>query len=304
MNASREKRDVYYRLAKELGIRARSAFKIHQINRTCNILEGVETILDLCAAPGGWSLLCREILRNRNVMTTRTTTHDDKIDQNIYSDIDIENTNSTYASKAKTQIIAVDYVAMGAMEGITTICGDITRPETTESILKQTNGSLIDIVLFDGAPDVTGQLDFDESLQHSLVLTGALLCLSVLRENGQYVAKLFRGTQTARTCSLLSLLFENVVMTKPQASRNSSLEGFVLCSGFRPNPVLREYPIDLLLSVGYEQTLKDVGYETSTAEAKYAFNQAKRAGPEYIPCIDVYDSDKTYSLTQKLEYIL
>jgi len=97
-----------------------------------------------------------------------------------------------------------------------------------------------------------------------------------------------------------SSLFDEVVMTKPSASRNSSLEGFVLCSGFRSIPELQSIPIQLILSLGLEQALYMVNYR---GEAKFG-PAGQSIGPEFIPCIDLYDSEKSYSLNQPLSYRL
>ena len=92
---SKDKRDIYYRRAKEEGWRARSAFKLLQIDESFNIFEGVNKVVDLCAAPGSWSqVLSRKLIK------------------------DEEN---------KTKIVAVDLQAMAPLPGVIQIQGDITK---------------------------------------------------------------------------------------------------------------------------------------------------------------------------------
>lgn len=203
MSASREKRDVYYRLAKTIGVRARSAFKLAQLQKTCGILDGIDTILDLCAAPGGWSALCQELTSYR-CSSTQISTDELNVDEQNESAMTSYDVPPKLNLPTTKTIIAVDCVSIAPIPGVTIIKGDITRPSTASDILDAAKGQKVDIVLFDGAPDVTGQLDFDESAQHALILAGASLCLSVLREDGVFVAKMFRGAQTAKTCSILA----------------------------------------------------------------------------------------------------
>ncbi len=121
--SSKDKRDVYYRLAKEEGWRARSAFKLMQIDEEFNIFEGVTKAVDLCAAPGSWSqVLAKKLGANK--------TGDD-------------------GSKAK--IVAVDLQAMAPLPGVITLQGDITKLETAQNIISYFEGENADLVVCDGA---------------------------------------------------------------------------------------------------------------------------------------------------------
>lgn len=104
--SSKDKRDVYYRLAKEGGWRARSAFKLLQINEQFNIFEGVKRVVDLCAAPGSWSqVLSRKLIEEREGDT---------------SDV---------------KIVAVDLQAMAPLPGVIQLQGDITKVRRCNYIL-------------------------------------------------------------------------------------------------------------------------------------------------------------------------
>ena len=97
--SSKDKRDIYYRLAKEEGWRARSAFKLLQLNDALDLFSGVNRVVDLCAAPGSWSQVLSKKL--------------------------IEERKATEESKVK--IVAVDLQAMAPLPGVIQIQGDITK---------------------------------------------------------------------------------------------------------------------------------------------------------------------------------
>ena len=119
--ASKDKRDIYYRLAKENGWRARSAFKLLQINEEFNIFNNVKKVVDLCAAPGSWSqVLARELYKNEE--------------------------------KNDVKIVAVDLQIMAPIEGVIQLQGDITKLETAQKIISYFDGEKSDLVVCDGAP--------------------------------------------------------------------------------------------------------------------------------------------------------
>lgn len=193
---SKDKRDIYYRLAKEEGYRARSAYKLIQIDQVYNILSEVHRVVDLCAAPGSWS----QVLVNR---------------------------------MQDGKIVSVDLQEISPIEGIHTLQGDITSQDTAQKILEHFDGECADLVICDGAPDVTGMHDMDEYIQHQLVLAANAITTCVLKEKGAFIAKIFRGENVDMLYHKLGLFFEDVQVAKPKASRNSSTEAFVVCRRFR-----------------------------------------------------------------------
>ena len=210
---TKEKRDIYYRKAKELGYRARSAFKLIQIDEEYNIFEGVQKVVDLCAAPGSWSQVLASKLKSRE---------GDKKNE-------------------LSQIVAVDLQEMAPIQGVTSIVGDITSQATAEQIIAEFQGSLADLVICDGAPDVTGLHDIDEYMQAQLLLAALNITTNLLRPGGTFVAKMFRGRDVSLLYSQLRCFFEEVTIAKPRSSRSSSSESFVVCrrlrfpSGFTPS---------------------------------------------------------------------
>jgi tRNA (cytidine32/guanosine34-2'-O)-methyltransferase len=136
--------------------------------------------------------------------------------------------------------------------------GDITSQATAEAIIAHFQGQRAELVVCDGAPDVTGLHDVDEYLQGQLLLSAMLICTHVLRPNnaahGQtaFVAKIFRGRNIGFLYAQLKLLFERVSVAKPSSSRNSSMEAFVVCQNFRGAPFLN-LPLDC--GAGYVNVL-------------------------------------------------
>uniref|UniRef100_A0A8R1IHW6 FtsJ domain-containing protein n=2 Tax=Caenorhabditis japonica TaxID=281687 RepID=A0A8R1IHW6_CAEJA len=134
---SRDKRDIYYRLAKENKWRARSAFKLMQIDDEFQILKGVRRAVDLCAAPGSWS----QVLSKR-----------------------------IYEEDNESKIVAIDLQPMSPIPGVIQLQGDITSMDTANKVIEHFSGEKADIVICDGAPDVTGIHSLDEYMQAELIL--------------------------------------------------------------------------------------------------------------------------------------
>jgi len=209
---SKDKRDIYYRKAKELGYRARSAFKLLQIDEKFHILDGVHRAVDLCAAPGGWS----EVLSMR--------LKDESDGKEIKSDSD----------NPPAIVVAVDMMEMVPIPGVICIKGDITRQSTVSDIVSRFDGKSVDLVVCDGAPDVIGLHDVDEFVQHQLFLSALTISSLLLRPGGTFAAKIFRGKDVNRVYEKLLQFFKTVSLAKPKACRNSSIEGFVVCQGYAP----------------------------------------------------------------------
>lgn len=216
---SKDKRDIYYRKAKEVGFRARSAFKLMQIDDEYNLLEGVTKVVDLCAAPGSWS----QVLASK-----------------LYR---AESGNDM----SKNRIVAVDLQEMAPIDGVLSIVGDITAQSTSEQIINYFEGDLADLVICDGAPDVTGLHDIDEYMQAQLLLAALNITTNLLRPGGNFVAKIFRGKDVSLLYSQFRCFFKEVTVAKPKSSRNSSIESFVVCRDYCPPPGFKATMTTLLL---------------------------------------------------------
>ncbi|XP_016991801.1 putative tRNA (cytidine(32)/guanosine(34)-2'-O)-methyltransferase 1 [Drosophila rhopaloa] len=203
---SKDKRDIYYRQAKEEGWRARSAFKLLHVDEAYGILKGVQRAVDLCAAPGSWS----QVLSRKLYDPCQT---DDE--------------------KAAVKIIAVDLQAMAPIRGIIQLQGDITKQSTAEAIIGHFGGDeKAQLVVCDGAPDVTGVHEMDEYMQHQLLVAALSIATCVLETGGTFVAKIFKGNATWLLSSQMQIFFKKFDIYKPPSSRPSSIEAFVVCSDF------------------------------------------------------------------------
>lgn len=266
--ASKDKRDLYYRRAKEEGYRARSAFKLLQINEEFDIFSGVNRVVDLCAAPGSWSqVLSKELNKDKGE-----------------------------DSSERAKIVAVDLQPMVPIDGVTCLQADITHPKTLQKILELFGGEPADFVCSDGAPDVTGLHDLDEYIQAQLVLCALQLTTCILRPGGTFVAKIFRGRDIDLLYSQFSYLFDNVVCAKPRSSRGTSLEAFIVCQGYRPRP---GWNPTLDLDKSTEEFFEDAEIGKSYISDKMAFPVNEERGiAKFIACGDLNDgdSDATYVL--------
>lgn len=269
--SSKDKRDIYYREAKERGFRARSAFKLLQIDEKFNIFEGVHRVVDLCAAPGSWSQVLSQKL----------------------------NLNKKDGQERK--IVAVDLQPMSPIEGVTCLQADITHPKTLQSILELFGGEPADLVVSDGAPDVTGLHDLDEYIQAQLILAALQLTTCILKEGGTFIAKIFRGRDIDLLYSQLGYLFDKVVCAKPRSSRGTSLEAFVVCIGYRPRP---GWNPSLDLGKSTEDFFENADIGKSYIQEKFDLpDDEERFIPSFIACgdLDAGDSDATYSLNSNIE---
>ena len=132
------------------------------------------------------------------------------------------------------KVVAVDLQEMAPIPGVVTIMGDITDRVTAEQITGHFKGQLADLVVCDGAPDVTGLHDIDEYMQAQLLLAALNITTNVLKKGGSFVAKIFRGKDVSLLYSQFRTFFTNVTVAKPKSSRNSSIESFVVCRNYCP----------------------------------------------------------------------
>jgi tRNA (cytidine32/guanosine34-2'-O)-methyltransferase len=181
---------------------------------TLSTCTDVERAVDLCAAPGSWS----QVL-------SRKLYHDQATIPAIHRDL-------TPDQAQDVRVVSVDLQEMAPIPGVVLIQGDITSKKTAEQIIAYFHGQKSQIVVSDGAPDVTGVHDIDEFVQAELLAAALNITTHVLEEGGTFVAKIFRCQQYDLLADQLSLFFKEVSCSKPTSSRAASNEAFVVAQGF------------------------------------------------------------------------
>jgi tRNA (cytidine32/guanosine34-2'-O)-methyltransferase len=231
-----------------------------------NLFADVTRVVDLCAAPGSWSqVLSRVLIKGEKFGRSAWEDKQEKLrqqllkvrgisDENLDASPQQEPSDSPQSPplnpRKDVKIVAIDLQPMSPLPGITTLRADITHPATIPLLLRaldptydpassssaenQKAAHPVDLVLSDGAPDVTGLHDLDIYVQSQLLFAALNLALCVLRPGGNFVAKIFRGRNVDLLFAQLKLFFGRVLVAKPRASRASSVEAFIVCLGFAP----------------------------------------------------------------------
>jgi len=205
----RERRDIFYKIAKALGYRSRSALKLLQIHEATGILQGISRAVDLCASPGGFSKVLTEFVPPHN-------------------------------ADGSPNVLGIDLQLIVPFEGAEFWIRDITDRSLYTDILNRIGQ--VNLVLCDGSPDSLGTANEDIYYQMDLVLNALILGISILQEGGKFVSKVFRGKKIRLLIYIISQFFDSVRIFKPRVCRQSSCEAFVVCEGFRLPEALRSFP--------------------------------------------------------------
>jgi 23S rRNA (uridine2552-2'-O)-methyltransferase len=193
------RRDPYYRAAQEQGLRSRAAFKLLQLSERERLFRPGDRVLDLGAAPGGWSLIAADAV----------------------------GTGGT--------VVAVDERRIEPLPGVRTVRGRVGSPPLRAALA----GEEFDIVLSDLSPRISGAYATDHARSVALVRAALELAVERLRPGGRFVAKVFDGDLLAPLEGELRQHFARVRRTKPPASRERSSELYLIAAGFRGTEVGR-----------------------------------------------------------------
>ncbi|MXR50616.1 TRAM domain-containing protein [Halovenus sp. WSH3] len=201
-------KDMYYNKAKQQGYRARSAYKLQQLDETAGLLGDGDTVVDLGAAPGGWMQVAAE-----RVGPTGTVVGVDR--QNIS---DLDDPEAT-----------VEYVR-----------GDITEDWTREeirSVVGADDDRPVDVVVSDMAPNMSGEYDLDHARSVHLARQAFDVATELLGPGGDLAVKVFDGRDLADLEADIDEEFEYVRQIRPDASRDSSSELYLVAKNFLTAPV-------------------------------------------------------------------
>lgn len=190
--------DFYVKQAKREGYPSRAAYKLLELQEKDKLITPGMRIVDLGAAPGGWSMVAMELLHG------------------------------------KGQVIALDCLAMTPPSGVHFIQGDFTEAAVLEELMAYLNQQPVDLVLSDMAPNITGQKSVDQPKSMYLAELAADFAGQVLRPGGKFLIKLFQGEGIDAFIAGLRKQFAQVKVRKPKASRSRSPEIYVLAQGFQP----------------------------------------------------------------------
>lgn len=188
--------DTYVKQAHQTGYRSRAAYKLAQLDARDHLFHAGMTIIDLGAAPGGWSQWVTQRFPNQ------------------------------------IQILALDLLPMAPLPGVTFIQGDFTEPAVLEQLLRNLNNHPADLVMSDMAPNISGIKAIDQPRAMLLAELARDLARQVLAPSGHFLTKLFQGEGYDLYLKDLKTYFKQVVIRKPEASRGRSSEIYVLAKHY------------------------------------------------------------------------
>ncbi|TAN65465.1 MAG: 23S rRNA (uridine(2552)-2'-O)-methyltransferase RlmE [Methylobacter sp.] len=189
--------DEYVKMAQAQGYRSRAVFKLKEIQDKDQLIKPGMNIIDLGAAPGGWSQFTRPIIGKKN------------------------------------KIIALDILPMDPLEGVDFIQGDFREQAVLDQLYAVLDGAPVNLVMSDMAPNMSGNKGVD---QPSAIYLGELAletARAVLTKDGVFLVKLFHGAGFEEFFKDVQQSFAKVSIRKPKASRSRSNEVYILAKGFK-----------------------------------------------------------------------
>ena len=189
--------DEYVKKAQAMGYRSRSTFKLIEIQEKDKIIKPGMNIIDLGAAPGGWSDYARKIVGKKN------------------------------------KVIALDLLEIDPIDGVDFIQGDFREDRVLDELYRVLDGAPVDLVMSDMAPNMSGNKGMD--LPRSIYLAELALdtAQTVLATGGVFLIKMFQGAGFDEYKKQVAESFSSVVIRKPKSSRARSKEVYILAKGFK-----------------------------------------------------------------------
>lgn len=186
--------DEFVKKSQQAGYRSRAVYKLTEVNDKDKFIQSGAKVLDLGAAPGGWSQVALELVGNSG------------------------------------QVIASDILEIDPIEGVDFLQGDFTEDAVYERLLEMTDGQAIDVVLSDMAPNMSGQLSVDIPRAMYLCELALDMATKVLAPKGYFFIKVFQGEGFDEFVKQCRQQFSRVVIRKPKASRARSKEVYLLAN--------------------------------------------------------------------------
>ncbi|WP_133467798.1 23S rRNA (uridine(2552)-2'-O)-methyltransferase RlmE [Paraglaciecola marina] len=189
--------DPYVKKAQADGYRSRASYKLIEINNKDKLFKSGDSVMDLGAAPGGWSQVIAPVIGDSG------------------------------------QLISSDILPMDSIIGAHFIQGDFTEESVYHQILEALDNKKVDVVVSDMAPNLSGVKTTDQYSSIYLVELALDMARNVLKSNGSFCAKVFQGVGYEAYVKDVRASFNKVVIRKPEASRPRSREVYVVAKGFK-----------------------------------------------------------------------
>lgn len=188
-------KDRFVQQAQKKGLRSRAWFKLEEIQNTDKLFKPGMTVVDLGAAPGGWSQYVASIIGN------------------------------------KGRIIACDILPMDPIVGVDFLQGDFREESVLNTLLERVGVNKVQVVMSDMAPNMSGQPAVDIPRAMYLVELALDMCRDVLAPNGSFIVKVFQGEGFENYLKAIREMFRVVKIRKPEASRARSREVYIVATG-------------------------------------------------------------------------
>ncbi len=189
--------DEYVKKAQAMGYRSRSTFKLIEIQEKDRIIKPGMNIIDLGAAPGGWSEYASKIVGKKN------------------------------------KVIALDLLDIDPIDGVDFIQGDFREDDVLDALYKLLDGAAIDLVMSDMAPNISGNKAMDQPRSIYLAELALDTAQTVLQKGGTFLIKMFQGVGFDEYKRDVEKSFSSVIIRKPKSSRARSNEVYILAKGFK-----------------------------------------------------------------------
>jgi len=192
---NKQRRDIYVRQSKVDGYRARSAYKLIELDEKFKIFKGGINVIDIGAAPGSWSQYASKVIKNG-------------------------------------KLISVDLKLMDKIEHTIQIKGDFTELSIQNQI-KEILTKKIDVIMSDMAVNTTGIKNIDAIQTGELCIEAMLFSKDIISEKGFFISKIFMGSSFNEIVALGKKIYKEVKVFKPKSSRKDSKESFIICKNLR-----------------------------------------------------------------------